>query len=302
MQERTLSSEHDPRDDVLISVEQLFRERESSRPPVVLDVRWRLDHPDGRDEYEAGHIPGAIYVSLDDELASRGAPTDGRHPLPQTADLQTAARRWGIHRGDPVVVADDLNALSAARAWWLLVAAGIPNVRILDGGYRAWAAAGLPVATGAEPAPDLGDIVLDEITRSPYAPILALDEVAAFAQRGVLIDARAAERYRGETEPIDPRAGHIPGAVNRPTTENLDRDGRFLPTEELIAAFAEKGVHSDTRVAVYCGSGVTAAHEIAALTIAGHRPLLYPGSWSQWSNHPELPVARGAEAGGHPRD
>ena len=296
-----MSNDHDPRSGVLISAEQLFRERESSRPPVILDVRWRLDHPDGRDEYEEGHIPGAIYVSLDDELAAHGTPTEGRHPLPQTADLQAAARRWGIRRGDAVVVADDLDGLSAARAWWLLRAAGIPDVRILDGGYRAWTASGFPVATGSEQAPEPGDVELGEITRSPHAPVLTFDEVTSFAQRGVLVDARAAERYRGETEPIDPRAGHIPGAVNRPTTENLDQDGYFLSTEALITAFSEKGIRPGIPVAVYCGSGVTAAHEIAALTIAGHRPLLYPGSWSQWSNHPELPVAQCAEAGGHPR-
>ncbi|MFT4215140.1 MAG: sulfurtransferase [Microbacterium sp.] len=268
----------------------LARELASAHPPVVLDVRWRLDRPDGRPEYLEGHIPGAVYVDLDHELAAHGEPTDGRHPLPSIDALQASARRWGIHEGQSVVVYDNLKSLSAGRAWWLLRAAGVADVRILDGGYRGWIAAGLPLDTGdVTPAP--GDVVLT----GGALPTLTIDEAAAFPDAGVLIDARAGERYRGESEPVDPRAGHIPGAVNAPTTENVGPDGRFLTADELAARFAALGVTGAGGVGVYCGSGVTAAHEIAALQIAGIPATLYPGSWSQWSNHPERPAAVGAE-------
>ena len=258
---------------------------------VVLDVRWRLDRPDGRADHAAGHIPGAVYVDLDTELAEHGAPTDGRHPLPTTERLQVAARRWGVSTGDAVVVADDLNGMAAARAWWLLRAAGVADVRILDGGLRAWRAAGLPIEEGAvEPQP--GDVVLGAFGPGVGALVsIDIDAAAAFPETGLLIDARAGERYRGEVEPMDSRAGHIPGAVNRPTGANLAEGGGFKPAAELRAEFEALGVRDGVPVAVYCGSGVTAAHEIAALAIAGFDAALYPGSWSQWSNHPDRPVA-----------
>lgn len=258
---------------------------------VVLDVRWRLDQPDGRADHGAGHIPGAVYVDLDTELAEHGAPMDGRHPLPSTERLQVAARRWGVSTGDAVVVADDLNGMAAARAWWLLRAAGVTDVRILDGGLRAWRDAGLPIEEGAV-EPEAGDVVL-----GPFGPgagalvAIDIDAAAAFPETGLLIDARAGERYRGEVEPMDPRAGHIPGAVNRPTGANLTQGGGFKPAAELRAEFEALGVRDGVPVAVYCGSGVTAAHEIAALAIAGFDAALYPGSWSQWSNHPDRAVA-----------
>lgn len=284
-----MSDIRDRTDEVLIAPAALATALRSATPPVVLDVRWRLDRPDGREDHAAGHIPGAVYVDLDHELAAHGAPaTAGRHPLPSTDDLQAAARRWGIRGGDAVVVADDLNGMSAARAWWLLRAAGLTDVRILDGGLSAWRAAGLPIEEGlVEPVP--GDVVL----ASGALPTVELDEVAAVAESGVLIDARAGERYRGEVEPIDPRAGHIPGAVNRPTTQNVVPGTGFKPAAELRAQFEALGVRADAPTAVYCGSGVTAAHQIAALTIAGFDAALFPGSWSQWSNHPDRPVATG---------
>lgn len=253
----------------------------------VLDVRWRLDRPDSRPEYLEGHLPGAVYVDLDTELAAHGRPEDGRHPLPTVEALQASARRWGLHAGDTVVVYDDLKNLSAARAWWLLRYAGVADVRLLDGSLRAWTAAGLPLETG-DVQPEPGDI---DLTYGAL-PTIDIDGAAAFPEDGVLLDARAGERYRGEAEPVDPRAGHIPGARNAPTTGNVGPDGRFLDPAALRARFAEVGVVDGVPVAAYCGSGVTAAHEAVALTLAGFTAALYPGSWSQWSNHPR-PVATG---------
>lgn len=254
----------------------------------ILDVRWRLDRPDGRPDYLAGHIPGAVYVDLDTELADHGRPaTEGRHPLPSPAALQAAARRWGIRRGDIVVVYDDLGGMSAARAWWMLRDAGL-DVRVLDGALAAWRAAGYELETG-EVTPREGDVVL----RRGLQPVLGLDDVAGFPDVGTLLDARAAERYRGEVEPVDLAAGHIPGAVSAPTAGNLDAEGRFLAPELLRARFRELGVDAGAPVAAYCGSGVTAAHEVLALEVAGFRAALFPGSWSAWAQHPELPVATG---------
>ena len=274
----------------LITASELAGELASSTPPRVLDVRWRLDRPDGRPEYLAGHIPGAVYVDLDHELAEHGDPRAGRHPLPPVEKLQASARAWGIRTGDRVVVYDDLKNMSSARAWWLLRYAGLSDVRFLDGSLRAWTSAGLPIESG-NVVPEPGDVVLEY----GALPVLSLKEAATFPATGTLLDARAPERYRGDTEPIDPRAGHIPGALNAPTTGNVDAEGRFLSPEALRARFAEIGVPADLPVASYCGSGVTAAHTFAALTIAGYEPALYAGSWSQWSNHPELPLAVGPE-------
>jgi thiosulfate/3-mercaptopyruvate sulfurtransferase len=254
----------------------------------LLDVRWRLGGPPGRPAYLAGHLPGAAYVDLDEELAGHGEPTDGRHPLPPIGVLQAAARRWGLNDGDTVVVYDDLGNLSAARAWWLLRHAGVREVLLLDGSLAAWRAAGLPLAVGEEPVTP-GTVTLSY----GRLPTLDADAAAALPGTGVLLDARAAERYRGDTEPIDPRAGHIPGAISAPTAENLDPDGRFLSAGQLRARFERLGVTEHSDVGVYCGSGVTAAHQAAALAIAGFRAGLYPGSWSQWSNLPGRPVETG---------
>jgi len=261
----------------------------------MLDVRWRLGGPPGRPQHRAGHIPGSVYVDLDEELAAHGAPADGRHPLTSIEVLQAAARRWGLNDGDTVVVYDDLGNLSSARAWWLLRHAGVREVLLLDGALAAWRAAGLPIATGSEPITP-GSVTLTY----GHLATLDADAAAALPGTGVLLDARAGERYRGETEPIDPRAGHIPGAISAPAADNLTGDGRFRPAGDLRARFEALGVTDAAPVGVYCGSGVTAAHGAAALTIAGFRPALYPGSWSQWSNLPERPVEIGDPRGAVP--
>lgn len=275
---------------VLITATDLAAALGSTSPPVVLDVRWRLTVAggppyDGHADYLAGHVPGAVFVDLDRELAAHGAPADGRHPLPSPDAFEEAVRRWGIEEGDTVVVYDGEGNLAAARAWWLLRWAGVVDVRLLDGALPAWTAAGLPLATD-EVTPTAGSFTI----RPGSMPTVDADGAAGW--HGVLVDARAPERFRGETEPIDPKAGHIPGAVNAPTGGNLDDQGRFRPAADLRARFEALGVDDGTAVAAYCGSGVTAAHEIAALAIAGFEAALYPGSWSQWSNQ-DRPVATG---------
>ncbi|MCR2783600.1 MULTISPECIES: sulfurtransferase [unclassified Microbacterium] len=266
-----------------------------SAPVRILDVRWRLDRPDGRPEYLAGHIPGAVYVDLGRELAAHGEPTDGRHPLPSATQLGQAARRWGINDGDTVVIYDDFTSFAASRAWWVLADAGLPDVRILDGALAGWVASGRPLEEGTV-VPEPGAVTLGR----GFLPRLSIDDAARLPDSGVLLDVRAAERYRGDSEPLDPRAGHVPGAVNAPTTGNVDADGRFLEPEALRERFEQFGVSDDRPVGVYCGSGITAAHTALALTLAGFAPQLYPGSWSQWSNHPDRPVALGSEPGGRP--
>jgi thiosulfate/3-mercaptopyruvate sulfurtransferase len=279
------------RSDVLVTPDELAAALASPEPPLVLDVRWRLDRPDGRPAYLEGHVPGAVYVDLDHELAAHGAPEDGRHPLPPIEALQESARRWGLRQGQAVVVYDDLKNLSSARAWWLLRAAGVADVRLLDGSLRAWTGSGRALESGPV-SPVVGDVEL----AYGALPVLDIDEAAALPSTGVLLDARAPERYRGDVEPIDPRAGHIPGALNAPATGNVDADGRFLDAAALRTRFEELGVRPDAPVGVYCGSGVTAAADAVALTLAGFAPALYPGSWSQWSNTVGRPAATGPDA------
>ncbi|WP_395245404.1 sulfurtransferase [Agromyces sp. MMS24-K17] len=278
--------------DLLLTTGELAERLASPRPPVVLDVRWSLAVPDGRPAYLAGHVPGAVYVDLDEELSDHSVEGRGRHPLPDAERLTRGMRRWGLHDGDAVVVMDDLGNQSAARAWWLLRDAGFEDVRMLDGGLAAWIAAGHPLDTGeVVPAPG------DATARPGRMPVVDADEAGALAAGGgVVLDARAGERYRGEVEPIDPRAGHVPGARSAPTAGNLDADGRFLPPSELRDRFAGLGATPSAAVAAYCGSGVTAAHEVAALALAGIDAALFPGSWSQWSRE-DRPVATGAEPG-----
>jgi len=285
----------------LITAAELSAALAGPRPPVVLDVRWQLGGPPGAADYAAGHIPGARYLDLDTELAAP-AGSAGRHPLPAPELLGAALRRAGVRADREVVVHDAAASTSAARAWWLLRWAGHPQVRVLDGGLAAWSSAGLPLEQAVPPVPE-GDFV-----PAPGAlPTLDADAAAALARTGLLLDARAGERYRGEVEPVDPRAGHIPGAVSAPTTDNLRPDGHFLPPQALAARFAALGAKpgggtggepgGEPELGVYCGSGVTAAHELLALHLAGIDGALYPGSWSEWSGQPDRPAAVGPERG-----
>ncbi|UWF76970.1 MULTISPECIES: sulfurtransferase [Microbacterium] len=256
----------------------------------VLDARWQLGRDDGREQYLAGHIPGAVFVDVERELARHGEPHEGRHPLPRDADLAAAARRWGIRRGVPVVVYDDHRMLAASRAWWALRRAGVADVRVLDGGWPAWLAAGGEIQTGEVVVPE-GDV---ELAAPGDAGTIDTEGAARWPEHGVLIDVRARERYRGEIEPIDPVAGHIPGARNLPIGELLTADGRFRPASDIAAALDGIGAGVDTPVAAYCGSGITAAQFALAGAIAGRDVTVYPGSWSAWSNTPGRPVATGA--------
>jgi thiosulfate/3-mercaptopyruvate sulfurtransferase len=271
------------RAEILTTATELMRALTTREPVAILDVRWQLSEPDGRAAYHEGHIPGAVYVSLEDELSDHTVAGRGRHPLPSGNRVEQAARRWGVRRDVPVVVYDDWNRAGSARAWWVLTAAGIPDVRILDGGFGAWRAAGGTLETGPV-VPDPGDVtVTHDDLYAGALPTLTADEAA---EVGTLLDARAPERYRGDVEPVDPVAGHIPGAANLPSTRVLTDGGAFLTDGDLAMLTAD----IDGDVGVYCGSGVTASVVLAALASAGVPAALYPGSWSEWSSDPSRSV------------
>jgi thiosulfate/3-mercaptopyruvate sulfurtransferase len=258
---------------------------------VLLDVQYELTGPPGAELYAAAHLPGATHLDLDAALA--GPPgANGRHPLPDPAVLESALRACGVGEDSEVVVYDQRTSLSASRAWWVLRWAGHPQVRVLDGGMAGWRRAGLPVTT-EEPEPDVGDVVV----RPGSVPVLDADGAAAMARSGILLDVRAAERYRGESEPIDPVAGHVPGAVNLPVAELLTGDGTFRPSAELRRVAAGRGMHRDSPVGTMCGSGVTAAQVALALGEAGIDAVPYIGSWSEWVADPTRPVVTGPEPG-----
>lgn len=276
----------------IITATELASELDRPIAPAVLDVRYQMGGPPGRPEYEAGHVPGAVYVDLESELASPPG-QGGRHPLPDLDVFTEAMRAAGVRADRPVVVYDGGQGWAAARAWWLLRWTGHPDVRVLDGGLAAWEAAGGALSVD-QSTPQEGDF-------TPVPGGLALlraDDAATVARRGVLLDARAAERYRGEVEPIDKVAGHIPGAVSAPTTENVVEGGTvFREASELAERFASLGATPKAEVGVYCGSGVSAAHEVLALAVAGVPAALYVGSWSEWSADPSRPVATGPQPG-----
>ena len=252
---------------------------------TVLDVRYLMGGPPGEEQHRAGHVPGAAYVDMDRDLADPPG-VGGRHPLPDEARFEEAMRRAGVRADRPVVAYDDWQGRGAARAWWLLRFHGHRDVRVLDGGWSAWLAAGLPVESG-EVLAERGDFTL---AADKQMPVVEADEVRGV---DVLIDARAPERFRGDTEPVDPVAGRVPGAVNVPTTANVDEDGRFRSPDELRETYARVGADGGGTVAAYCGSGVTAAHDILAMEVAGIPAALYPGSWSGWITDPGRPVERG---------
>jgi thiosulfate/3-mercaptopyruvate sulfurtransferase len=270
------------RDEVLITATELAALLAAGDPVTILDVRWQLTEPDGRDAYERGHVPGAVYVSLEDELSDHSVEGRGRHPLPSGRAVEAAGRRWGLRSGVPVVVYDDWNRAGSARAWWVLTAAGVQNVRILDGGLAAWAG---ELESGPV-TPEPGDVTVrhDDLYAGAL-PTLSAETVTA---ADTLLDARAPERFLGHVEPIDPVAGHIPGACNAPSTGFLAKNGTFLDEKDLAMLFGDID-----DVGAYCGSGVSASVVVAALATLGVDAALYPGSWSEWSSDGARPVETG---------
>lgn len=259
---------------------------------VVLDCRFSLTDPDaGARAYAESHIPGARYAHLERDLSGpkhpAGPRVGGRHPLPERAAFAAQVAAWGIAPGTPVVAYDADGGIYAARAWWLLRWLGHREVAVLDGGLPAWLAAGGTLS--AEAPPPHPAAAPYPASARPALPTRSADDLAGLT----VVDARAPERYRGESEPLDARAGHIPGAVNRWFKDNLQADGRFKPAADLRAAFAALGAPA-TQVH-QCGSGVTACHNLLAMEAAGLAgAALYPGSWSEWSADPARPVATGA--------
>ncbi|HEY9389715.1 MAG TPA: sulfurtransferase [Mycobacteriales bacterium] len=273
----------------LVAVHELHAAQETGEPITLIDVRWTPHGPTSIERFRAGHLPTAVPADLDTDLAAP-AGRGGRHPLPDPTAFQAAMRRSGVRQDCPVVVYDQRDSTVCARLWWMLRYFGHRDVRVLDGGLDAWAGAGLPIETGDPKPVEPGDL-----TVVPGAmPMVTVEQVPEVARHGVLLDARAAERYRGEVEPLDPVAGHIPGALCAPTSDNNGADGRLLPPSELRARFAGLGITDGTTVAAYCGSGVSAAHQVLALWLAGVEAALYVGSWSDWITDPTRPVARGA--------
>lgn len=274
----------------VVTVEELADLRRRDAPVVVADVRWYLDGRSGRAAFEAGHVPGAVFVDLDAVLAAPPSPTEGRHPLPDPQVFADGLGALGVGDDTVVVAYDDAGGAVAARLVWLLRVTG-RRAALLDGGLPAWAG---PVESGRVEPPEARTL-----TPRPW-PAERLATAADLADRrpDVVVDARAPERYRGDVEPVDARVGHVPGAVNVPTATNLDADGRFLPPDSLRSRYTVAGVREGTDVVVYCGSGVTACHDLLAMERAGlGLGRLYPGSWSAWAADPDRPVATGPAPG-----
>ena len=276
---------------VLISPAELAGMLDSVQPPVVADVRWTLGGPPGKPDFQASHVAAAVWVDLETQLA--GPPgVGGRHPLPAVTVFERAMRDIGVCQDSLVVAYDAATSLAASRLWWLLTDAGHREVRVLNGGLAAWRAAGLPTASGPASLPPRGDFV----AHPGHRPQLTAAEISArlgTPDAPTLVDVRAAERYSGESESIDPVAGHIPTAINLPAAANLAPDGRFLPPAEIARLFAEAG--GSEGAVLYCGSGITATHGLLALESAGLTAALYPGSWSDWIRDSNRPVATGTD-------
>ncbi|HET9894266.1 MAG TPA: sulfurtransferase [Streptosporangiaceae bacterium] len=289
----------------LIRADELAALLDSADPPVVLDVRWRLGGPPGIESYLGGHLPTARFVDLDTELSGRPG-AGGRHPLPEPAKFEAAMRTAGLNEGKLAVAYDDGDSTVAARLWWMLRYYGHARATVLDGGFRAWAISGLPLTKLVKrPAP--GNFA---VLKTGGMPVIDDDQAGRLARSGYLLDSRVTGRYTGEVEPVDRVGGHIPGAISAPTKDNVDPDGLFRAPGELARRFAGLGLPAPDRgagdaagpggepvIAAYCGSGVTAAHQVLALELAGLRGALYVGSWSAWSYDPQRPVAAGPERG-----
>ena len=276
--------------EVLIEPAELAELLEAGSPPVLADVRWTLGGPPGRPQFEAVHLPGAQWVDLEHQLSAppgRG----GRHPLPPLDVFKAAMRAIGV-RGDRLVVAyDGATSQAAARLWWLLTDAGHRRVRVLNGGLAAWLAEGRPTESGPAQTAAPGDFV----ARPGQRRSMTAAEIEAGVTAGtgpLLVDVRAPERFSGRAEPIDPVAGHIPGAINLPATGNHDPSGRFRDADAIRSRYAAAGVVGEA--VLYCGSGVTAAQSLLALESAGGTAAIYPGSWSDWITDPRRPIATGS--------
>lgn len=271
-----------------------------SGPVRVFDCRYQLSDPSaGRRAHQAGHIPGAIFLSMDEDLSGVTTGHNGRHPLPQASDWLNTLQRLGVGRDTEIVVYDDAGGAFAARAWWLMRWVGIQSVAVLDGGWQAWTSAGLPIETGV-PA-SLG-LAAEGLGPAGQMPTVSMQEVvsALTTKSHQVIDARSPDRFRGENETIDPVGGHIPGAINRCFKENLTPDGRFKSAQALREEWSKiLGTRRPEELVCQCGSGVTACHLLLALEIAGYSGAsLYPGSWSEWCADLGNPIAVGAS--GHP--
>lgn len=278
-----------------LELADLLTAEDPDERPVLLDIRWSLETTpeENHAEYLAGHLPGAAFMHMKGGLAGEPLPDGrgGRHPMPRLADAQAAFQAAGVTDARPVVVYDAANSLAASRAWWLLNYYGKDEVRVLNGGYAAWVAAGQPTETG-EPEIARGGIVLTPGGRR----LLDADGVEHYLDRHQVVDSRPAERFRGESETVDPVAGHIPGAISIPALKNVDEAGRFLPADDLELRFTARGIQPDKRTAIYCGSGIQACHMALAMEVAEvgvYDPAIYIGSWSDWITDPERPIATG---------
>ena len=267
----------------------------------IADLRWYLLEPGrGRTEYLEAHIPGAVYLDIDTDLSAPPYQGPGRHPIPSPEAFAAVASRAGITATTHVIAYDSAGGAYAARLWWLLRYFGHERVSLLDGGWTAWVTAGFPVETG-----EVNPLPSEFIPHPNPNMVVDADAVEALRRdpRALILDVRAAERYQGIIEPIDSRAGHIPGAISAPYTGNVDGSGRMLPVEILRAHYEALGADRADIIVCYCGSGVTAAHTILALERAGWKhALLYEGSWSDWSRDPSRPIATGAEPEGSERE
>ncbi|MES2887103.1 MAG: sulfurtransferase [Pseudomonadota bacterium] len=277
----------------LISAPELRELLEPGTPVVVLDTRFELnDSEAGEAAYRQGHVPGAHYLHLDRDLSGPKTGRNGRHPLPDPAAWSQTAGARGVTRSSQVVVYDHHQGMFAARAWWMVRQLGVDSVAVLDGGLDAWLQAGGPLTQ------DIPELLAPDSTTlrvGAWRDTVQADELLAGLDQRFILDARAPERYRGDVEPLDRVAGHIPGARNRFFKHNLDADGRFKPADVLRSEFlAQLGDAPVAEVVHQCGSGATACHNLLAMEVAGlTRSKLYPGSWSEWCSDPERPVGRG---------
>ena len=262
--------------------------KENGAAVVILDTRWYLDGRSGRAEYDTGHIPGARFVDLDADLASPPTREGGRHPLPWPTDFAAAMGRLGVGSDSAVVVYDDNGGICAARCWWMLDAVGV-SAAVLDGGITAWG----PDLETSEPVWEAADF---EARPWPANRLIDMDAVASLRgdAASLILDARSTERYRGDDNPIDERFGHIPGAISAPCADNLGSDGHMLPRDRLAARYRDLGA-ADRDVVAYCGSGVSACHDLLAMRVAGLEDgRLFVGSWSAWGADPDRPIETGA--------